>query len=89
MHQLMIPKMRIRGIPITPAELPTNVPLLVTEFRTLLIRNLVFDTASGRRAPSRTPQTPPSVKPSNEGEHVTNQNNKRTKDGDVREIEIR
>jgi hypothetical protein len=50
-----------------------KVPLRVTEFRTLLIRNLVFDTARGLRAPSLTPHTPPRVKPEkkNQGEHVT------------------
>jgi len=51
------------NLPITPAELPMKVPLRVTEFRTLLIRNLVFDTARGLRAPSRTPHTPPRAKP--------------------------
>jgi hypothetical protein len=50
--------------PRTPAELPINVPLLVTEFKMLLIRNLVFDTARGLRAPSRTPHAPPIAKPS-------------------------
>lgn len=49
--------------PSTPAEFPMKVPLLVTEFRTLLIRNLVFETVSGLRAPSRTPQRPPRAKP--------------------------
>jgi len=49
--------------PRTPAELPMNVPLLVTEFNMLLIRSLVFDTARGLRAPSRTPHTPPMAKP--------------------------
>jgi hypothetical protein len=49
--------------PRTPAELPIKVPLLVTEFKTLLIRSLVFDTARGLRAPSRTPHTPPRAKP--------------------------
>jgi len=52
--------------PRTPAELPINVPLLVTEFKILLIRNLVFDTARGLRAPSRTPHAPPIAKPSRE-----------------------
>lgn len=51
------------NLPITPAELPMKVPLRVTEFRMLLIRNLVFDTARGLRAPSRTPQAPPRAKP--------------------------
>jgi hypothetical protein len=51
------------NLPSTPAELPMNVPLLVTEFRTLLIRNLKFDAASGLRAPSRTPHKPPRAKP--------------------------
>lgn len=49
--------------PRTPAELPMKVPLLVTEFKTLLIRSLVFDTARGLRAPSRTPHKPPIAKP--------------------------
>lgn len=53
----------MQTLPITPAELPMKVPLRVTEFRTLLIRNLVFDTARGLRAPSRTPHTPPRAKP--------------------------
>lgn len=51
------------NLPITPAELPMKVPLRVTEFKTLLIRNLVFDTARGLRAPSRTPHAPPRAKP--------------------------
>jgi hypothetical protein len=53
-----------KNAPRTPAELPINVPLLVTEFKMLLIRNLVFDTARGLRAPSRTPHAPPIAKPS-------------------------
>jgi hypothetical protein len=68
--------------PRTPAELPINVPLRVTEFKMLLIRNLVFDTARGLRAPSRTPHAPPIAKPSKKkGEHVMKENNKETKDG--------
>ena len=54
------------NVPKTPAELPINVPLLVTEFKMLLIRNLVFVTARGLRAPSRTPHAPPIAKPSRE-----------------------
>ena len=42
-------------IPKTPAELPKNVPLRVTELRTLLIRSRAIDTASGLLAPSRKP----------------------------------
>lgn len=34
--------------PNTPAELPMNVPLLVTELSMLLIRSRMFDTANGR-----------------------------------------
>jgi hypothetical protein len=49
--------------PRTPAEFPMNVPLLVTEFKTLLIRSRAFDTARGLRAPSRTPHTPPMARP--------------------------
>ena len=49
-----------------------KVPLRVTEFSILLIRNLEFDTARGLRAPSRTPHTPPRAKPEKKnGEHVT------------------
>ena len=58
--------------PSTPAELPMNVPLLVTELSTLLIRRREFDTASGRRAPSFKPHIPPTAKPcGNMYEHVT------------------
>jgi hypothetical protein len=53
--------------PTTPAELPINVPLRVTEFKTLLIRSLVLDTASGLLAPSRTPQAPPRARPRDAG----------------------
>jgi len=49
--------------PMTPAELPIKVPLRVTELRMLLIRNLEFETASGRRAPSRSPHTAPEARP--------------------------
>ena len=51
------------NLPITPAELPMKVPLLVTEFKMLLIRKLVFETERGFRAPSRTPHKPPRAKP--------------------------
>lgn len=51
------------NLPITPAELPMKVPLLVTEFKILLIRKLVFETERGFRAPSRTPHKPPRAKP--------------------------
>ena len=50
-------------IPRTPAELPKNVPLRVTELRMLLIRSRVFDTASGLLAPSRKPHAPPRARP--------------------------
>lgn len=40
-----------------------KVPLLVTEFSTLLIRRRALDTASGRLAPSRSPQSPPIARP--------------------------
>ena len=72
---------------MTPAELPMKVPLRVTEFRTLLIRNLVFDTARGLRAPSRTPHTPPRAKPERkkkQGKHVTNRTIRRLKMGRLR-----
>ncbi len=49
--------------PRTPAEFPMNVPLLVTELSTLLIRNRVLVTARGLRAPSLIPHTPPRAKP--------------------------
>ena len=49
--------------PKTPAELPKNVPLRVTELRMLLIRNRIFDTASGLLAPSRKPHAPPRARP--------------------------
>jgi len=63
--------------PSTPAELPMNVPLRVTELRMLLIRRRVFDTAKGLRAPSLTPQTPPNARPWRMiNEHVTSENNK-------------
>jgi len=51
------------NLPITPAELPMKVPLLVTEFKILLIRKLVFETERGFPAPSRTPHKPPRAKP--------------------------
>jgi hypothetical protein len=50
-------------IPKTPAELPKNVPLRVTELRMLLIRSRAFDTASGLLAPSRKPHAPPRASP--------------------------
>jgi hypothetical protein len=50
-------------MPKTPAELPKNVPLRVTELRMLLIRSRVFDTASGLLAPSRKPHAPPRARP--------------------------
>lgn len=50
-------------LPIIPAEFPMKVPLRVTELRMLLTRSLVLLTARGRRAPSRTPHTPPRVRP--------------------------
>ena len=49
--------------PRTPAELPMKVPLLVTELRIALIRNLALDTARGFFAPSRNPHNPPSPRP--------------------------
>jgi len=51
------------SIPKTPAELPKNVPLRVTELRMLLIRSRIFDTASGLLAPSRKPHAPPRARP--------------------------
>jgi hypothetical protein len=58
--------------PSMPAELPINVPLLVIELSILLIRNRVFDTASGLAAPSRRPHSPPRARPrENRSEHVT------------------
>lgn len=53
----------IEDAPRTPAELPTKVPRRVTEFKMALIRSLAFDTASGFRAPSRSPQSPPRARP--------------------------
>jgi hypothetical protein len=50
-------------IPKTPAELPKNVPLRVTELRMLLIRSREFDTASGLLEPSRKPHAPPRARP--------------------------
>jgi hypothetical protein len=50
-------------IPKTPAELPKNVPLRVTELRMLLIRSRALDTASGLLAPSRKPHVPPRASP--------------------------
>lgn len=62
------------NLPSTPAELPMNVPLLVTELRMLLIRRRAFVTASGRRAPSFKPHIPPTERPGrNMYEHVTGQ----------------
>ena len=49
--------------PKTPAELPKDVPLRVTELRMLLIRSRVFDTASCLLAPSRKPHAPPRARP--------------------------
>ena len=50
-------------IPKTPAELPKNVPLRVTELRILLIRSRALVTASGLPAPSRKPHAPPRASP--------------------------
>ena len=50
-------------IPKTPAELPKNVPLRVTELRMLLIRSRALDTASDLPAPSRKPHAPPRASP--------------------------
>jgi len=50
-------------IPKTPAELPKNVPLRVTELRMLLIRSRALDTASGLLVPSRKPHAPPRASP--------------------------
>jgi hypothetical protein len=57
-------------IPKTPAELPKNVPLRVTELRTLFIRSRAFDTASGLLAPSRKPHAPPRASPIGGQGHV-------------------
>lgn len=59
------------NIPKTPAELPKNVPLRVTELRMLLIRSRIFDIASGLLAPSRKPHAPPRARPIEAG-HVVN-----------------
>lgn len=40
-----------------------NVPLLVTELSTLLIRSRALDMARGRRAPSLKPHSPPTARP--------------------------
>ena len=58
-------KRNVRGwiIPKTPAELPKNVPLRVTELRMLLIRSRALDTASGLFVPSRKPHAPPRASP--------------------------
>lgn len=43
-----------------------NEPRLVVALRMLLIRRRVFDTARGRKAPSRSPHSPPTAKPADE-----------------------
>lgn len=52
-----------KGSPKTPAEFPINVPRLVTELRMLLILKRLFETASGRKAPSLKPHNPPTPRP--------------------------
>jgi hypothetical protein len=75
-------------IPKTPAELPKNVPLRVTELRMLLIRSRVFDTASGLPAPSRKPHAPPRARPGKRfracGQHKDNKMADKVKFGQVR-----
>ena len=43
-----------------------KVPRLVTELRTLLIRNRKLEVASGRVAPSLNPHRPPMARPKEE-----------------------
>jgi hypothetical protein len=74
-------------IPKTPAELPKNVPLRVTELRMLLIRSRVFDTASVLLAPSRKPHAPPRARPVRGracGQHKDNKMADKVKFGQVR-----
>jgi hypothetical protein len=63
-------------IPITPAELPMNVPLLVTELRIALSRNRVFEAAIGRLAPSRIPHNPPMASPDQKNQYRWRENNR-------------
>lgn len=62
---------RLGDVPSTPAELPMNEPRRVIELRMLLMRSLLLDTASGRKAPSLNPHKPPTPRPAVESELMT------------------